>query len=332
MKGTNWKTTIISLIVASFFLFLAFRDTSFHELWQAIGSVTWYGALALGCGTIFGTIIRGWRWWYTLPTPRLASEFWSFQRAIGVCYAANNFVPRSGEIVRILLTRRETNRSLPLLSSTLVLDRFLLDLIGFIGVFALAFLINARLISGLFEEAIQVLMVLLFMCVAALAGLLFLAFFPERFLVLLRLVQLHRLPRIFEKFADMTRELSLGMSSLKTFRSASHVLFQTIFMWCIYLLVFRLGLAVFDIPTTLPQATLAFAISMLGIVFPSPGGLGTYHFFAQTALVSVYGQTEIQGLAFATSMHAIMYVTNTLYGLLCFGFSFKNSGSTSLTS
>jgi uncharacterized membrane protein YbhN (UPF0104 family) len=317
MNRTNVKNTGIGLLVGGAFLFFAMKQIHVSEIIQHIQVVSVPQMMIIIVGCLLGTVIRGWRWWYTLPKPHHLSEFWPTQRALGICYAANNFIPRSGEVLRVITLRKSTGRSAASLSSTVILDRFFLDLLGLIGIMATALFINSELILNIYEHAFQIFYTLCLLAVLALAGLMLLAFYPVFFITCLHLVKLHRFPSLYEKIEHLTHELSKGMSSVRAPLPFLLILVQTVAIWAVYFLTFYAALHFFHISSTIPHALLAFSISMLGIVFPSPGGVGTYHFFTKLALMNVFFLTASEALGFAFFMHTAIFMTNTLYGLIC---------------
>ena len=89
-------------------------------------------------------------------------------------------------------------------------------------------------------------------------------------------------------------------------------------MWGGYLLMaylpFRmLHLAVpYDIG--LVDAWALMAIGALGILVPSPGGIGSYHYITEQALVHLYGVPAADALTYAVLTHGAQLIFYTLAG------------------
>jgi hypothetical protein len=49
-------------------------------------------------------------------------------------------------------------------------------------------------------------------------------------------------------------------------------------------------------------------ISSIGIVIPTPAGIGTYHLFVQQALYQLYSIPLVDGLTFATVTHGVTVI------------------------
>jgi len=78
------------------------------------------------------------------------------------------------------------------------------------------------------------------------------------------------------------------------------------------------------------DAVSIMAIASIGIVIPSPGGVGTYHYFVKQALLFLAAVPAITGLAYALVTHAVMMVVVILITMFMVvvdaekGFGFKD--------
>ena len=59
-------------------------------------------------------------------------------------------------------------------------------------------------------------------------------------------------------------------------------------------------------------------IAAFGIVIPTPGGTGSYHALAKSALVLLYGYGEVISLAYAFLTHIISYFLFIVLALVIF--------------
>lgn len=58
----------------------------------------------------------------------------------------------------------------------------------------------------------------------------------------------------------------------------------------------------------LKEATIVTMISSIGIVIPTPAGIGTYHLFVQQAFYQLYSIPLVDGLTFATVTHGMTVI------------------------
>ena len=63
------------------------------------------------------------------------------------------------------------------------------------------------------------------------------------------------------------------------------------------------------------------AAAVLGLMFPTPGGLGSYHVAVQLALTDVYGIGRDTASGVALLAHAISFIPITLIGITLFAVS-----------
>ena len=68
----------------------------------------------------------------------------------------------------------------------------------------------------------------------------------------------------------------------------------------------------------LSMAWVVMSISAIGVVIPTPGGTGSYHALAKSALVLLYGYGEVISLAYAFLTHIISYLLFVISALIIF--------------
>jgi glycosyltransferase 2 family protein len=85
---------IISVLVAGLFMWLAFRNIDFSELWTQFGTVTWYWLPFFMLALIVSHFLRAVRWQLLMP-----DEYGKISRStlfagVMLGYVVNNLVPR----------------------------------------------------------------------------------------------------------------------------------------------------------------------------------------------------------------------------------------------
>src|SRR5699024_4497390 len=89
-------------------------------------------------------------------------------------------------------------------------------------------------------------------------------------------------------------------------------LFYTAMIWFCYTLMTYIPFWMFDLQATyhldLLDALVITVISAIGIAIPSPGGLGTYHYFVKQSLLVLFSVPAVTGIAYATITHASMVI------------------------
>jgi hypothetical protein len=60
---------------------------------------------------------------------------------------------------------------------------------------------------------------------------------------------------------------------------------------------------------------LLLTLSAIAVAIPTPGGIGTYHYFISQSLILVYGFLSPTSVAFATVSHFAPYIAVTVIGI-----------------
>lgn len=101
-----------------------------------------------------------------------------------------------------------------------------------------------------------------------------------------------------------------GLLSAREVRQWWLFLTYTFLMWTGYVLMTYIPFWMFEMQEVYQlgflDALVITVISAIGIAIPSPGGIGTYHYFVKQTLLVLFAVPAITGLAYATITHAAM--------------------------
>jgi hypothetical protein len=226
-------------------------------------------------------------------------------------YMANLAVPRLGEVLRGTAMARYEKQPVEKILGTIVVDR-VVDVLSLLFAIVLAFALQFGVIWGfLVENFGESRMSGSFIWIAGGAFLTivaFLWFIRDR---LKKTVLYVRFQKIISGFVE-------GLRSLKNVENKPLFLAHTIIIWVMYYSMMILCFQAFE-PTQglgLLPGLMVFVFGGLGIVFPSPGGMGTYHAMVMAAL-ALYGIAEVESFSFANIMYfSVQIFCNILFGVL----------------
>ncbi len=109
-----------------------------------------------------------------------------------------------------------------------------------------------------------------------------------------------------------------GMLTLLRSPRRGAILVSTVGMWGGYTLMAYLPLRMLDLAGPyglgLVDAWILMAIGALGMLVPTPGGIGSYHYITREALVHLYGVPAEPALTYAVLAHAAQFVFYLLTG------------------
>ena len=229
-------------------------------------------------------------------------------------YLTNMAIPRIGEIVRAGSLAKYENIPTEKIFGTIVVDR-ILDVISLLLIIGLAFLFSYEHVGGYISEN------------ANISGYTLLIGFVV--LVVLGLVSLWLVKKLIldstseKPFVQKIKKLILGfrdglLAALKV-KNLTLLIFNSIGIWLMYYLMMYLCFFAYEPTSHLgPVAALvAFVFGSLGMVIPSPGGMGSYQYLVGGAL-EIYNISKIDAFSFAN----IIFFTIQIFCNIAFGIFF----------
>lgn len=250
----------------------------------------WIGLVALAF--IASNWSRTAKWLMLLEPLGYRPRFVNGFLTILVAYFANLGLPRMGEVVRAGVLSKYERLPPEKVMGTIVVDR-VVDVLCLGLVFLLALFFEGEKLwsTGEFVDGnlkTEVVKEPVFSKWALLGGFALLA--AALFIARKWLAQ----TAIFQKILGMVKGFWEGIRAVAKLRNPWLFVLHSLNIWVMYFLMTWLGFQAFG-PTAhlgLLAALTVFAFGTLGMVIPSPGGMGTFHFLVITALTGFYG---IQG-------------------------------------
>ncbi|MFW6348309.1 MAG: lysylphosphatidylglycerol synthase transmembrane domain-containing protein [Cyclonatronaceae bacterium] len=328
----QWLNVGLSILIGSFFLWLALRNMDTGELWQYVQLMS-YGWLAPYVLVAFASFwLRSQRWAMLLEKDRPEVKRRHLFTGVMLGYTVNYAIPRLGELSRTVFVAQKEQLSTGSVLGTVVLER-IIDIIAMLLLlaFALFFVISDRsTMDALFgPRAYQILNelrqpgVLVVLVISSLVSL-FLAWRAAIWILRKRQQDLDAglqsagVKKIIYTFTD-------GLTSIRHLHRWPLFLLYTVLMWGCYGLLTYIPFHAFDMAAVyqlgLPEAFSVMIISTIGVSLPSPGGIGTYHWFVKQSLLVLYAVPAVSGLAYAFVTHAGMLLTVLLVTVLAWGYS-----------
>ncbi len=304
---------VASIALTVGFLWFAFATVDASSIGMALSLADPLGLLLGVASVLVATLPRACRWGLLMQgvaRPRL----WRITTAILAGYAANNFVPRSGEIARVLaLEQRDATAGLLAVFVERVLDLLtLLVLFVFVlqvvpeKIVAAYPWAETALVTGTITTGIAVLLII-GASVARESSVDRLSHLFDRIS-----------PTLAKRISSILTSFTRGLSSIRTVRDCALILVYTILLNLCYALSVYLPFSSFGFIDRyglgFGDAIVVMAIATIGIVIPTPGGTGTYHVFCSQALTRLYDVLPEESLAFATALHGAVFLCFLITG------------------
>lgn len=312
---------VFSIFLSLFFLYFAFKDTDFVRLWAELAQANYWWVLSMFPLLMLSHVFRAWRWEYLLRPVKRELRFRNLFSALMVGYMMNNVLPRAGELVRPYAINKLEGVSRSTAFGTVFVER-IFDVVSFMIVLALIPLVYSGPLTQTFpwleETGIWIAGVTF-----AFLGLF--AFFMVRRDIVMKIlgsVTSRLSPRRAKLVEHITHSFLDGFLFLKEPKSYFIIGVLSVAVWVLYILMMYLPFYAFGLTERysldLGAAMVVQAISSIGIVIPTPGGTGPYHYFTIQTLTRLYGVDDDLARSYATVTHAVGFIGVTLVGLFYF--------------
>ena len=271
--------------------------------------------IVLGIYTL-SNMFRAWRWKQALEPMGYKVSTTNSYFTLMLGYFANLGFPRIGEAARPASLAKYENIEFEKVFGTVVTER-VVDVIALIMVilFSLLFEYEAliRLFSG--SDLLSANLGVITDSPVLVIGVLILLPMLAYFLVTRPFVKNSKL---YGKVVEVIKGFWQGIISIKGLENPWLYVFYSLGIWICYYLMTYLCFFAFEPTSHLGpgEGLLTFLFGTLGMVFPSQGGMGTYHFAVGQAL-QAYDISSTDAFSFANIIFfSIQILCNVFFGIL----------------
>lgn len=315
---------LLSILVAVFLIWLSLRGVDFAEFVEAMRSAHYIWIIPVVVATLFSHWIRAYRWQVLvaavpddsssrIPTLELFAS-------VMIGYMVNYALPRVGEVARCTHLSTRHRLSFPALLGTVAVERIADILVLGLGLIITALFLRGRL-QSMFElvEWPQIPWAWIGICCLGLA---FVIYFGLRS---------NAASPLRTKFLSLIAAFVDGLKSIVRTPQRWRLGWTTALMWLTYGLMAYIPILMFDLQSS---ASLSYwdglaimFIGVLGILVPTPGGAGSFHYITVLTLTAVYGIAQPDAAAYAVFVHGAQLFLYLATGALVL--SLKPSGPSS---
>lgn len=293
-------------------LYLAFRGADIQKIVTIVRNANyWWILLSMLMGYI-AFVVRGARWLILIDSLGYRAGMGNSINAVIIGYLANLALPRVGELTRCTALSRVERIPVEKLFGTILVERAI-DMIMLFLLVCMTVLVNMDIFGGFFldtftQKAAQS-QALIWYIGGAFLLLAVVAMVAYRYRA--RLAHLSLVIKIRALFQGV-RE---GFITVFNMEKKGAFVFQTLSIWGLYYLMTYVVFFSVDYTADFgPDKGLFIMLSgALGMVAPTQGGIGAYHWMVREALV-VLGIEPDAGLTFATMLHGAQVLTILITG------------------
>ena len=325
-RGKNITLVILkyiaSLSFAGLIIYFLFRNQDPAALIEKISEVEigWV-FLSIICGG-WAYINRGMRWIVLIDALGYKSSKLNSISSVSVGYFTNLFIPRAGEITRCTALNRVEKIPVDKLFGTILVER-VIDLVFLISLFLLTLILKLDLILRFFTELgsqssdsttlgstkyYVLISILMFFVLAY--------YLLKKWIVK---------TSFYEKIIEFIDGLKEGFKSIKKMKRKSSFWFHTFSIWIMYFLMTYVCFFAIEETShlTISDGLFLLVLGGIGMVIPTPGGIGSYHAIVMIGL-SVLGVGKVYlgedgdpanpALLFPTIVHAAQTLVAIIMG------------------
>lgn len=310
---------LLSIAIATLFLWLAFKDIRIDKLLTYLQNISYTWLLPFIPSTLLAHYFRSERWRLVLEEENYTANRLTLFAGVMFGYTMNYVFPRAGEISRSVYVARKEDLSSTSLVGTVIVERIIdmismLMIMAFVTIYIIADVDMLRQIFG--EGTIDWLQQFTRWQVVV-KYFLYAVIFAVLLYGLIKLLdkaadRVQFLGTIRDKFQHFNRMLIQGFLAIRNVEQWGLFLLYTVLIWIGYVCMTYFPFWMFDLQNTydlgLVEALTVTVISSIGIILPSPGGVGTYHYFVKQALLILFAVPAVTGLAYAIVTHAMMLI------------------------
>ncbi len=318
-KNTQRWLIWLGLVISAVFLFLAFREINYAELWQTLRRTQlWW--LAPGLAIYFGSmLVRAWRWGFLLNPIKQVSTG-ALLPIILIGYMGNNVFPlRMGEVLRAIVLKRRQQVAISASLATIVVER-IFDAVVIVGFVLLNLGQLTRLpsagalaqLGGLATWAILIFVV-------GLAAFIAVALLPKPAMRLIHGAINKIVPeRWRESLIGIADRFLDGLMSLRSPKDALMILLTSILVWLLETGLYWSVNQALGLELNFGQLMLLNGVVNMVLLIPAaPGGLGTFD-AAGRAMLQAYGIPAEPALGYTLILRFALWVPITLLGAIFF--------------
>ncbi len=292
---------VIPTILMFLFLYLAFNKVDFNVVISIISelSIAWF-IIFLG-SFFFSHFLRALRWKLILKSTNPNTSVLNLFGATMIGYGLNSVIPRLGELYRGFFAGKWENISRSSVLGTIIVER-VIDILAL----GISVLVSVLIYNGdLYSEVSWLKATVIFGFIAifvAIIILILLVQFKDKFYSLIVKFISKFSEKLASKIAYIFEMLIEGFSTLNSLANLIWVVFYSVIIMLNYGLSAELGFYVLNLQNSFEvnysMAWVVMTISAFGIVIPTPGGTGTYHFIGISVLVTLFSFTNEEALLY----------------------------------
>jgi len=320
-QRNKWLKFAISFLFAALLIFYLYKDEKPADLIDFMSQADYKWVLGSAFISLLSHISRAVRWKIMLAQIGYKVRAHTSTYAVLIGYFTNMLLPRAGEFARC--SSLQNTDQVPFNKSLgAVLAERVIDLIMLVSLLLFTFIIEYEKVGALISSSFTLLQEKLVslawyvwlsgLVIFTIGGVLFYLWWQR---------SKKASNGIQAKLRQFIAGLGQGFASVGKLKKAALVWFviHSLLIWLLYYLMTWLLFFSYQesADAGLRCALAVFVMGGIGMVLPSPGGTGTFHWFAISTLV-LYGFEDKFARLFAFFLHSMQVIVQLFFGAISF--------------
>ncbi|MDZ4768330.1 MAG: lysylphosphatidylglycerol synthase transmembrane domain-containing protein [Chloroflexota bacterium] len=310
---TNRQRAIVGvgLLISVIFMALAFRDLKPIDVWAYIQRANPWLLLTAAVWYLGTRLVIALRWWFLLRSTR-AVPLLDLLQLVCIGYMGNNVYPlRAGEILRVLLLKREYQVPIVRTTTVILAERV------FDGIVLLSFVVVAVLTLDTGSPEVRSVITI----AAPVFGVALIVFFtlalnPATFRALLRWVCARLPDAIGSRVQPLGEHVIDGLGGLRSPGDLLGTVVTSYGTWLLEAVTFLLVAQAFALDLDYVSVLLVVGVvNLAGLIPASPGQFGVFEGFVRITLTSL-GIAVTEATAYALVTHLVLWLPITVIGFI----------------
>lgn len=311
------------LKIAAFFaiglllFWLAYRGQDIGTLINALGDTRWGWIVAIAVFYLTAHYSRAARWKLLLEPSGYKPRSINLFMSVLVMYLSNMAIPRSGEVLRCGLIAKYEKIPFAKSLGTVVTER-IADLAIVLVVSVVVIASQWGLVSDMIAanpgilERIQLIKSYIVPIILILAAL------TAAGIWMIKTAIRRNIFGIGDKINGIWHQFRDGMTTILHLKHRTLFILHSLYINFVYFYAVYLGFKAFGFTEHLTLATglMVFVLATFGVIVPSPGGMGTWHFIVIETLAMYGVKRDPDGRAFALVIHGLQDISFIILGSL----------------
>lgn len=309
-------TIAISMVIAVFFMWLAFRGTDFENIQKSFEKANYWWILAASFFGVSAYVFRAVRWNLLLEPMGFKISNSNALWTLSFGYLMNLTIPRSGEVARATALYGVEKVPVDKSFGTIILER-IVDLLCMFLFLGLTLILKYDAILTFYEQSdVSINPTYVFLVIGALVlGVILFFKFKHHF----------EKYRFLKKIIDFIDGIFSGLMSIFKLRQKAKFIVLSLGIWvCYYLAAY---LVCFALPETshftFADGFFIIVAGTLGMIVPASGGAGSFHLALKLGIGALFLSMGLSykeggeiGLSYAFLSHTMQLVIMIVMGLI----------------